>query len=89
MRVNCKTSDFKPVGRKIVVEMDKVDRIGSIILPKEQKTTTGTVKCVGPNVIDIKGGDKVILGQFKGTEYEFDDGVNTMCFEEHVLAVYE
>ena len=89
MRINCNSSDFTPIGKKIVVELEKHDKIGMIHLPKSKKTCTGLVKCVGPNCLEVKGGDRVILGQFKGTEYEFDDGVNTMCFEEHVLAVYE
>lgn len=89
MRINCNTSAFTPIGKKLVVDLEVVYKIGSILLPKEQKTTTGTVLCCGPDCGEVKAGDKVLLGQFKGSEYEFDDGCHTMCFEEHVLAVLE
>jgi len=68
--------------------LEKVDKIGSIVLPKSEKSTTGVVLSVGPEC-ELSKGDRVILGQFKGSEYEFDDGLFTMCFEEHVLAVLE
>jgi co-chaperonin GroES (HSP10) len=89
MRINCNTDAFTPIGKKLVVDLEVQDKIGSILLSRSHKTTTGTVLCCGPECSEVKKGDKVMLGQFKGTEYEFDDGEFTMCFEEHVIAVYE
>ena len=89
MRINCKTSAFTPIGKKLVVDLEVVDKIGMIQLPKSEKSTTGTVLCCGPECSEVSAGDRVVLGQFKGSEYEFDDGCHTMCFEEHVLAVLE
>ena len=89
MRINCSASAFTPIGKKLVVDLEVQDRIGSILLSRSHKTTQGVVLCVGPECAEVVVGDKVLLGQFKGTEYDFDDGSFTMCFEEHVMAVLE
>ena len=89
MRINCNTSAFTPMGKKLVVDLEVQDRIGSILLSRSHKTTQGKVLCAGPDCGEVSVGDKVLLGQFKGTEYEFDDVSFTMCFEEHVMAVLE
>jgi len=89
MRINCSASAFTPIGKKLVVDLEVQDRIGSILLSRAHKTTQGRVLCAGPECSEVSVGDTVLLGQFKGTEYEFDDGCHTMCFEEHVMAVLE
>lgn len=69
---------YTPVGNNIHVEPDskeKVTQSGLHVVQDEQSapTTTGTVLGVGPDVEDIKVGDRVVYSAYGGVTYEVGD----------------
>ena len=79
--------DFELIGDRLLLKKDERRSKGSILLPRSEKDQTAIVVSVGDDVRDIKAGYRVLVGQFTGTEYEFSDGVFTMCLFEHIMGV--
>ena len=80
-----KSTDFELIGERLLLRKDERTQKGAIILPRKEKDQTAIV--VLSACPDIKPGYRVLIGQFTGTEYEFEDGIFTMCLKEHVMGI--
>ena len=58
---------------------------GVILLPNEEKDQTAIV--VSSGCSEFKPGYRVLIGKFTGTDYEFIDGIFTMCLREHIMGI--
>ena len=85
--INQKSTDFELIGLRILLKKDVRSQKGSILLPREEKDQTAIVVSVGSEIKGIKPGYRVLVGQFTGTEYEFSDGIFTMCLIEHIMGI--
>lgn len=83
--ISQKSTDFELIGERILLRKDVRSSKHGIILPREEKDQTAIV--VSSACPGIKPGYRVLVGQFTGTEYEFSDGVFTMCLEEHIMGI--
>ena len=83
--IQLKSSQFRLLDGRILLKKDETRQKGSILLPSVEKDQTAIV--VSSSCKDIKAGYRVLVGQFTGTEYEFEDGVFTMCLREHIMGV--
>jgi co-chaperonin GroES (HSP10) len=77
----------QPVREKVVVKKRRNKAKGSNRSPTEQADQTAIVVAVGTEVKGIPVGSRVLIGSFTGTEYEFADGVFTMCMEDHIMGI--
>lgn len=97
--VDLKTK-VKPLGDRILVrrvEDDEVQR-GGIIIPEtaKEKPQQAEVLAVGPGRVnddgkriplDVKAGDRILMGKYAGTEVKFDGEECLILREDDVLAV--
>lgn len=91
---------FKPIHDRVLVRRDESQtKIGGIFLPEtaQAKRLQGTVLAVGDGPIinnerfaplDVKEGDRVIFGQFSGTEVEIGDEKLLILREEDIFGVF-
>ena len=83
----------KPTGERLIVKLDEQeDTIGNIVILEDskEKQSTGTVMAVGDYVSnEIVVGDKIVMGQFAGTEIEFKGSTYIIVDEQEVLGVIE
>ena len=96
-----KAIPIKPIGSRIVVELNKQNagKIGNLYVPDsaQKPTNQATVVAVGPgNRVDgklvpttLKVGDKVLLPQFGGQVIKYEREEYTVISEEDILAVFE
>jgi chaperonin GroES len=94
-----KTLNIKPLGARVVVELDKAsDKIGSLWVPEsaKQQTNQGVVLAVGPGSV-VKGkqlpmtvqvGQRVLLPSFGGQVVKIDKEEYTIIEEDNILAVF-
>lgn len=76
-----KLPPLEPMHNKVIVYRDQTKDVTEkgIIIPDsaKKKTNTGTVIGAGPGTAEFpmlcKVGNKVIFGQFSGTEFEFEE----------------
>ena len=64
---------IEPLGKRIIVKRDPTKtEINGFIVPEEaqQKELSGTTLAVGPDVQDVKVGDRVIFGKFDGQDID-------------------
>ncbi len=85
--IPCKSTEFTPTQKRILLNRDYDEISGLIHLPSPEKSQFCTV--VNSGWPEVRRGDRVILGNYKGTDYKFTDGTFTMCFPEHIMAVVE
>ena len=90
---------IKPLHDHILVERIDTEEVvkGGIIIPDtaKEKPQQGKVVEVGDGKIsedgkrqqlDVKKGDKVLIGKFSGTEVTIDDEEHVIVREEEILA---
>lgn len=93
---------IKPLGDRILVKRleEEVQKKGGIIIPDtaKEKPQRGEVVAVGPGKVtdegkrvamELKKGDKVLIGKYAGTDVTIDDQEYVIMREEDVLAVLE
>ena len=92
--------NVKPLSDRILVrrlEEPEVKR-GGIIIPDtaKEKPQQGEVVAVGPGrmteegkrvALDVKQGDKILMGKYSGTEVKIDGTDYLIMREEEVLAI--
>ena len=91
---------LRPLHNRIIVERAKAgeQKQGSIIIPDsaKEKPQQATVISVGPGKIDkdgkrqpldVKAGDKVLIGKYSGSEVSVDGNDYVILTEDEVLAV--
>ena len=89
----------RPLHDRIIVRRveEGEQRIGGIIIPDtaKEKPQEAKVVAVGPGRIDegkrvaleVKKGDKVLIGKWSGTEVKLDGVEHLILREEEILAV--
>lgn len=91
---------LRPLHNRIIVERTKEgeQKLGSIIIPDsaKEKPQQATVISVGPGKfdkdgkrqpLDVKTGDKVLIGKYSGNEVSVDGKDYVILTEDEVLAV--
>lgn len=96
-----KTMKIKPIKDNIVVKrLEESDRkkVGSIIIPDtaKEKSLTAKVIAIGSGKVledgkklplDVKVGDKVLIGKYSGSEITLDDTEYLILREDDVLGI--
>ena len=92
---------LKPLGDKVVLKFTQAEettKSGLIIASASQeKPQTAEVIAVGPGgivegkevVMQVKVGDKVILGKYAGTEVKLGDEEYTVARQSDILCIVE
>ena len=93
-------SKIQPLADRVLVRrLDDVEeqKIGGIIIPDtaKEKPQEAEVVAVGPGkmedgkrvTLDVKKGDKVLIGKYSGTEVKLDGEEHLILREEEILAV--
>ena len=83
-----------PLFNKILILRDEMDeKIGSLWVPDiardREKPLSGTVVATGPSAIQLKVYDKVVFGQYSGTQIRVDGSVYVVMKEEDVHVTLE
>ncbi|MEE2832209.1 MAG: co-chaperone GroES [Candidatus Latescibacterota bacterium] len=93
-------SKIQPLADRVLVKRlddDGEQKVGGIIIPDtaKEKPQEAKVVAVGPGRIDegkrvaleVKKGDKVLIGKYSGTEVKLDGVEHLILREEEILAV--
>ena len=93
-------SKIQPLADRVLVlrlDDDGEQKVGGIIIPDtaKEKPQEAEVVAVGPGRIDegkrvaleVKKGDKVLIGKYSGTEVKLDGEEHLILREEEILAV--
>lgn len=88
---------YKPLGARVVVkrapEITKTS--GGVLMPGvlQESLHTGPVEAsvtaIGPNVLDLNVGDRVLLPKTAGTPVTEDGEIVIVVLEEEVFGVFE
>jgi chaperonin GroES len=93
------TMKVRPLGDRILVKReDPAETVkGGIIIPDtaKEKPQEGKVVAVGPGKVDdgkripleLKVGDRILMGKYSGTEVKIDGEEHIIMREDDVLAV--
>ena len=93
-------SKIQPLADRVLVRrLDDAEeqKIGGIIIPDtaKEKPQEAEVVAVGPGkfedgkrvALDVKKGDKVLIGKYSGTEVKLDGEEHLILREDEILAV--
>ena len=81
---------LKPMKDLIYVKPVEPEYKGKLVLPessREDASSFGEVKAIGPECEELKVGDIVIHKRVTGLEFKFEDDVMLAMHEPEVLAV--
>lgn len=82
--------NIKPIGARVLVEQVEAEKqtVSGIIIPDaaQEKPLQAKVVAVGQEVKEVKTGDIVLYGKYKGTELEYEGKKFIMLDLEDVLA---
>lgn len=90
---------FTPLYDKVIIRRDKADdTIGEIVIPDRAKRPVwrGEVVSAGPGrflpdgsrrPLDVKPGDRVLVGEWKGDDISVDDETFLLVREDQILGV--
>ena len=92
----------KPLGDRLLVRRPEEDEVvkGGIIIPDtaKEKPQEAEVIAVGPGrrddkgelvPIEVKAGQRILLGKYSGTEVEIDDEDYLIVREDDILGIIE
>lgn len=84
------STPIKPLADRVVAvrEEVKAQTASGIYLPEssKEKPVTAVVKAVGPDVKDVKAGDKIIYKEYATTELTIDGIEYLIVKQEDILA---
>ena len=93
-------SKIQPLADRVLVKRlddDTEQKVGGIIIPDtaKEKPQEAEVVAVGPGrvedgkrvALEVKKGDKVLIGKYSGTEVKLDGEEHLILREEEILAV--
>ena len=95
------TTKIKPIGRKVLVKrLDAEEKTkGGIIVPDtaKEKPQEAEVVAVGPGrleegkhvALEVKNGDKVLIGKYSGTEVKIEGDEYLIMREDDILAIVD
>ena len=92
--------NIKPLADRVLVkrlEEDEEQKIGGIIIPDtaKEKPQEAEIVAVGPGKVEdgtrveleVKVGDKVLIGKYSGTEVKLDGEEYLIMREDDILAI--
>ena len=95
-------SNIKPLADRVLVKRldeEEEQKVGGIIIPDtaKEKPQEAEVVAVGPGQLDgservaleVKAGDKVLIGKYSGTEVKVDGDDYLIMREDDILAIVE
>jgi chaperonin GroES len=103
-KISISTSKIKPTGRQVVIKMDPLPEKseGGLWLAGDARNIDyefATVMAVGPGdfalktgirmPLDVKVGDRVILGRYCGADFEFEGEKLKILPEEQIYCIVE
>ena len=80
---------IKPLADRVVAKKDAaVDKTASGILlgTSEEKSNTAVVESIGPDVKNVKTGDRIIYREYSATEVKVKNEEYLIVKEEDILA---
>ena len=80
---------IKPLADRVVAKKDAaVEQTASGILlgDAKEKQNTAVVESVGPDVKNVKKGDRILYREYSSTEVKLDDTEYLIIKEEDILA---
>jgi chaperonin GroES len=90
----------KPLGDRVLIKRVEPEETkkGGIIIPDtaKEKPMEGKVMAVGAGkydengkriAMDVKKGDRVLIGKYAGTEFKLDDDDHVIVREDEILGV--
>jgi chaperonin GroES len=85
--------NFKPLGKRVLVKRVEEEQTtaSGIIIPDsaKEKPSEGIVKEIGSKVKDISKKDKVLFGQYSGTEISLDGEVYLLLNQDDILGIFK
>ena len=89
------STNFKPLADRVLIEPAPAEEktASGIIIPEtaKEKPLEGTIIAAGPGKVDepmtVKTGDKVIYGQYSGTEIKLDGKKYLIMRESDVYGI--
>ena len=82
---------MKPLGDRVVVKQQEAEEKtkSRIILPDraKEKPQAAVVVSVGPDVDQVKEGDKVIYTEYAGTEVKYQEEEYTIVDQKDIIAI--
>ena len=82
---------MKPLGDRVVLKQQEAEEKtkSGIILPDsaKEKPQAAVVVSVGPDVDQVKEGDKVIYTEYAGTEVKYQEEEYTIVDQKDVIAI--
>ena len=80
-----------PLGDKIIVKQDLSAAVspGGIVFVKQDELAQGVVVSVGPNVDDVRVGERVMYSPHAGQKFKTDDGELTAIEAEDLFGVLD
>ena len=92
---------IKPLGNNVLLKMLEVAEItkSGIVLPSQSKDKSqlAEVIAVGSGIMEdgkkvdmeVKNGDKVIIGKYAGTEFKYEDIEYLIVSQKEILGIVE
>lgn len=82
------SKEFTPLDGQVLIKYDRdTESEGGIQYAKPETTWYGTVVRSGDD--GVKEGERVFVSQFRGLNFDFEDGEFTMIMYSDILAVIE
>ena len=86
-------NSLNPLTNRLIIRPDKLPEVteGGIILPETviERPQTGKVLAIGPDVLTIENGDKVVYPPYSGMPLEYGDEELVVLRESDILATVE
>lgn len=92
---------IKPLGDRVVIKMLEAEETtkSGIVLPgsAKEKPQIAEIVAVGPGgvidgkdvIMEVEIGDQVLISQYAGTEFKFDDVEYTILKQSDILAIVD
>lgn len=90
-----KTPKITPRAKQVLVQPDGAESRQSahgIFVPsniEQEQKAIGTVMAVGPEIKDLKKGDRVIFGTYSGDQVVLDKVTYKLIYDDEILAILE
>ena len=81
---------IKPLADRVVAKKDAATSTtasGILLGEAKEKPNTATVESIGPDVKNIKKGDRILYREYSATELKYDGKDYLIVKEEDVLAI--
>lgn len=84
---------YRVLGERVLIQRDPPEEDGHILMPHnvKKKPKTGIVLSVGPNIKEVKVGDRVAFNEYAGyfleTSQDFEESDLIVMRQDEILAV--